>query len=117
MKFKIERNLKIINELMSYCYHYDCKNVTVNMHTAEDNAFSNIYIEAIIYDFKEEPLEILKNSLNTQRQHEIEEYYWHLGGDSEFDSALTLVGMMVDTANVSYSDNLLRIDILRKEGV
>lgn len=116
MKFKIEKNLKIINELMSYCYHFECKNVTVNMHTAENNAHSNIYIEAVIDNFKDEYLENLRASLNTPRQHEVEQYYWHLGGESEFDCELTLVGMMVDEATVSYKENLLRIELLRKEG-
>ena len=47
--------------------------------------------------------------------HEVENYYWNLGGECEFDTELTLVGMMINSAKVTYIDNVLTISIIREE--
>lgn len=113
MKFKIEKNLKIINELMSFCYHFNSNDINVNVKTADN--ISNIIIEATVYDLPKETYENLIQTLNIPRQHEVEQYYWHLGGESEFDCELSLIGMMVDKASVSYKNNLLKIELERIE--
>ena len=63
----------------------------------------------------QEELEYLTYILNTPRQHEIEHYYWSLGGECEFDSELTLVGMMINSAKVYFKDGILKISIIREE--
>lgn len=57
----------------------------------------------------------MANILNTPRQYEVENYYWNLGGECEFDSELTLVGMMINSAKISYKDGNLKISIIREE--
>lgn len=113
MKFKIEKNLRIINELMSFCYHFLAEDITVNVKTIANT--SNITIDAIIKDFPKDDYDNLVQTLNIPRQHEVEQYYWHLGGESEFDCELSLVGMMVDSVNINYESNVLHIELQRIE--
>ena len=54
-------------------------------------------------------------ALSIPRQHEVEQYYWHLGGESEFDCELSLVGMMVDNTNIKYENDRLHIELQRLE--
>ena len=113
MNFKVKKNLKIITELMSFCYHFSAEDITVNIKTIDDT--SNITLDAIIKDFTKEDYDNLIQALNIPRQHEVEQYYWHLGGESEFDSELSLVGMMVDNTNVNYENDRLHIELQRFE--
>lgn len=113
MKFKIEKNIKIINELITYFYKLGTVDVHIDLTSDQNNSYFNIYgqVDSITKD----ELESLANILNTPRQHEIENYYWNLGGECEFDSELTLVGMMTNSAKVSYQDKTLKISIIRSE--
>lgn len=111
MNFKTEKNLKIVNEIIAYCYHFNTDDISVNIKTLED--ISYIEIKAIIKNFPKGAFENLNNALNTPRQREVEQYYWQLGGECEFDSELTLVGMMTDTASIEYDKNILFIKLQR----
>ena len=113
MNFKVEKNLKIITELMSFCYHFSAKDITVNIKTIDNT--SNIVLDAIIKDFPKDDYYNLIQALSIPRQHEVEQYYWHLGGESEFDCELSLVGMMVDNTNIKYENDRLHIELQRLE--
>ncbi|MDY6012040.1 hypothetical protein [Clostridium sp.] len=113
MNFKVEKNLKIITELMSFCYHFSAKDITVNIKTIDNT--SNIVLDAIIKDFPKDDYDNLIQALSIPRQHEVEQYYWHLGGESEFDCELSLVGMMVDNTNIKYENDRLHIELQRLE--
>lgn len=113
MKHKFEKNLRIINEMMTYMYKLGAKDININYK--EGNTLTTFVILRNISHIPPNKLKDLKNKLNTDRIHEIEEYYWHLGGESEIDEELSLIGMMIDEAIVSFQNNLLSITIYRKE--
>ncbi|MGL4849356.1 MAG: hypothetical protein ACRC28_10615 [Clostridium sp.] len=112
MNFRTEKDLKILNELVSYCYHFNTKDIQVNIKNIDNTSY--IEIQALIPDFPEKALEKLVTSLNTPRQREVEQYYWQIGGEYEFDSELTLVGMMTDKVTVTYNNHILDMKLERK---
>lgn len=113
MKFKIEKNLKIINEIINYFYTLGNSDVHIDLSSDDNTSYFNIYgyVESISND----EIDSLIKILNTPRQREIEQYYWNLNGECEFDSELSLVGMMINSAKVSYTDKILRIALVRDE--
>lgn len=113
MKFKLEKNIRIISELIAYFHKLGTDDVHIDMGTDESNSY--FYISGIVESLPKDELETLDIILNTQRQHEVEQYYWHLGGESEYDCELTLVGMMVDKVAISYLNDTLTLKIFRKE--
>lgn len=113
MKFKIEKNIKIINELIAYFYKLGTTDVHIDLTSENENSYFNVY--GHVNTISKEELEYLTSILNTPRQHEIEHYYWSLGGECEFDSELTLVGMMINSAKVYFKDGILKISIIREE--
>ena len=113
MKHINQRNIKITSELMSFCYKYQCQKININVETIENETFINLTAE--VFDMNTSTLELVKKLLNTPRCHEMEEYYWSLTGDDDTDSELTLVGIMIDEAEIVYTDNkLLQINLKRK---
>lgn len=113
MKYYFKRNLKIINELMTYLYKLGSKDITVNLHRDENK--TSFVISAQIDTIDTQELIKLDAILNTKRQHEVEESYWHLGVESETEDELSLVGMMIDSAIISYDNNIIKLEILRND--
>lgn len=113
MKYYFKRNLKIINELMTYLYKLGSKNINVNLHKDENK--TSFVISGEIDNIDIEELNKLDTILNTKRQHEMEESYWHLGVESETEDELALVGMMIDSAIISYTNSIIKLEILRND--
>lgn len=112
MKHTDQRNIKIVTELMGFCYKHGSFNVHIDINKKYEKII--IYIKAQISFISQENLELLEKSLNTPRCHEMEEYYWNLTGDNDTGTELTLVGMMIDEANINYVDgNYLEILLTR----
>jgi hypothetical protein len=113
MKFKFEKNLRILNELITYLYKLGAHDIHVTMHTEENS--SQFLIWGKVREIDDIELSNLINILNTKRQHEVEEYYWSLGGEYELDGELSLVGMMIDKADITFNDNILTLKIYRND--
>ncbi|MCF0147917.1 MAG: hypothetical protein HUJ77_05910 [Clostridium sp.] len=113
MRYQFERNLKIINELMTYLHKLGAKNINVKF--TKNDSTTDIDIWGEIITMEQSELDNLINLLNTDRQHEIEEYYWNLDSDAEENGDFTLIGMMIDKADVTYSNNILSFKICRNE--
>lgn len=113
MKHHFEKNLKIINELMTYLHKLKATDINVNMKRFDTN--THFHIWGNISGIDSDELEKLNEILNTNRQHEVEEYYWNLGGEGEADGELSLIGMMIDSVEISYSNNILTFDINRND--
>lgn len=111
MKFTIEKNIRILDELVTYYNKMGNTNVHIDMKQEDDKHY--LFISGEIRNITEDELINLKVLLSTPRQHEIEEYYWQLGGEISFDCELTLVGMMIDEAKVSHENNILSISLMR----
>ncbi|AYE34071.1 hypothetical protein [Clostridium septicum] len=113
MKFKLEKNLRIVSELITYFHKLGTDDVHLDIKSEDDKSY--FYISGEVLNLPQEELNNLNLILNTQRQHEIEHYYWNLGGESELDCELSLIGMMVDDVIITYENNILTLKILRKE--
>ncbi|MBU3093787.1 hypothetical protein K2F40_16430 [Clostridium sp. CM028] len=102
MKHTDQRNIKIVTELMGYCYKHGSDNVHIDI--SKENKKIIIFIRAQLSFISKENLELLEESLTAPRCHEMEEYYWNLTGDSDTCTELTLVGMMIDESHINYVD-------------
>ncbi|MGH4137831.1 hypothetical protein [Clostridium sp.] len=100
MRHTHQRNTKIVTELMGYCYNHGSENIHIDINKEKEKVV--IFIKAKISSITKEDLELLDRSLNAQRCHEMEEYYWNLTGDNDSYSELILVGMMIDEAHINY---------------
>lgn len=113
MKYQFEKSLKIINELMSYLHKLGANDINVNLK--KDDSTTIFIIWGKIDYIDETEINNLHTTLNMNRQHEVEEYYWHLGGEEESNEELSLIGMMIDEVEIDYSNNILTLKIYRKD--
>lgn len=113
MRLSLEKNLKIINEIVTYFKKLGNQKIHIDFDS--DNDKSSFIISGNIPNITNENLLELDKKLNSPRQPEVEEYYWQLSGESQLDCELTLIGMMIDTAKVEYTDGILTVELTRNE--
>lgn len=114
MKHTNQKNIKLISELMGFCYHYGATNINIDVDHNDNKV--EINLKAHIKNIPEEVLNTVKEMLSSPRSREIEEYYWNLSGGDDTDCELVLVGMMIDSAKVEYDNEseILKFNLIRK---
>jgi hypothetical protein len=112
MKHINQRNIRIVDELMSFCYKYGASKLEIEVDSKKNEII--IIVKAHVKHFPKETLVLANNLLSAPRCREMEEYYWNLSGDDDTDTELTLIGMMTDEAEVNYiNEKLLEIKLKR----
>lgn len=111
MKHEVKKISRIVDELTTFLLSKDTNHVDFSIKKDDQKTI----IEIVDYDthFTEEFIEQLRNTLNIQRQKEVEEYYWRLAGQTDCDDEMTLVGTMVDEAKIDIVDGNLCMRIIR----
>ena len=113
MKFKLEKSLRIITELIGFYNTKGAHDIKIEFNNT--SKLSRYFFSAKTSPISPDEVTALLETLNLPRQHEIEEYYWNLEVDSDYDSELSLIGMMIDSALVDYKNNILTIELIRNE--
>ena len=110
MKFKKEKLIKLMNELINFCTDIGMNDLDIN--------FKCLTGEITVSGYAENPpmkkLRDLEKILNVPRQEELEEYYWILIGDGHGMQELEMVGTLVDNGSITYEDKILTIYICRR---
>lgn len=102
---------RILDELSTYFLSKDPKRLSISVDNLDDSF--KISFEAYDVEYSEDEINDMLTLLNEPRQPEVEAYYWSLVGDSSDDSELSLIGMMIDTADIRFEDSNLFIDLYR----
>lgn len=113
MQHEVKKVTLIVNELVSLMLLNGAEEIDVNIKRTADN--SEITLIHRDCQYPDEFIEKMRYNLNTQRQSELEGYYWQLVGDDETSEELYLVGAMIDDARVEMQQNDLHIHIVRRK--
>ena len=111
MKYRFDKNMRIMADLMTYCHQLGALDYHIDMKHAE--GVSHCTIRCAVPSIDPERLAELDTELNRPRQKEIEQNFWGLSGENDIDAELTLVGMMVDKATITYENGQLTIHCIR----
>lgn len=111
MNHEIKKISKIIDELATFCLLHGAKLMNMSIENNED--YFKITLDIDNIDSTNKRVKRLEELLNCPRQSEMEEFYWELTGESDHDSELSMVGMMVDKAKLEYVGNSLKMILYR----
>lgn len=103
MKHNKLRIARIVEELMNYFFSLGATNISVNLN--EDEEKYKIYFKSNCEGICQGKFDELSRLLKCGKNEEMEEYYWALTGESDMDSELSLVGMMIDESEVKLLDD------------
>lgn len=113
MQHESKKIALIVNELVTMLLLNSNGNIEVDIKRSDEATEIAIIQHQCSYD--EDFIQMLRYSLNVQRQTEVEGYYWQLVGDDDDCDELSLVGTMIDQAVVELKGQDLWIDIIRKK--
>lgn len=102
---------KIIDEILVFLFHMGSKNIDINYK--DEECYFTVSFKCNYDINKKDLIYTMVKHLNTERQEEMEEYYWELAGKYNKDTELTLVGMMTDDAKVYFDDDKVEILLVR----
>ncbi len=111
MKHETKKICKIVDELTTLLLKEGSGLIEFKINRLSDRTVISIVDHHTHYSQKE--VDDMIECFNVQRQFEVEEYYWQLVGESDNDSELTIVGVMVDHADVKLENGDLHIDLIR----
>lgn len=112
MKQRCLKNLKISNEIMSILTHEHAHILRSEVCFKRDTTFFTFCVAP--NNLSDSELSDLLEILNLPRQIEMEEYYWSLLGENRNDNNVLVVARMIDTATAEIKDNVLTINVVRK---
>ena len=115
MKFKREKLIKLMNELINFCLGIDMKDLDIKFSCHKDR--DEITVSGYAKNPPMKELQDLEEILNAPRQEELEEYYWTLLGHGHGMQELEMVGTLVDNGSITYEDKILTMYICRKENL
>ncbi|SNS42391.1 hypothetical protein SAMN05446037_1009180 [Anaerovirgula multivorans] len=104
--------IKIVDELMSFYLKIGIVDIHIDFNYGEKQ--TEVHLRGECHNPPIKKLEKLETVLNTPRQPELEEYYWELVGNSDYYQEITLLGALVDSGEVDYSDHQLKVKVIRK---
>lgn len=107
-----KKTLKLTNELMGYCFDVGIRQVHLDI--VIEPAQVVITIKGETPKDIEEKTHELRMLLNSPKEPQVEEYYWELMGETDHAQELSLVGMIIDKAEVYYRDKKLEIRVYKK---
>ena len=114
MKHEFEKNMRIMTDLLIYCHELGAADYHIDMGRESDGY--HCCITCSLAGIPDKVLSELERALNIPRQKEIEQNFWGLSGEVATDTELTLVGMMIDEATVTYENDALVIRCMRAVG-
>ncbi|MBN2897846.1 MAG: hypothetical protein JXO44_03630 [Clostridia bacterium] len=111
MRHEIKKISRIVDELTTLFLKEDTNEVDFSIKRQPDRTV----IKIVDYrtHFEDDFIEQLRELFNTQRQCEVEEYYWQLCGEVDEDEELTLIGCMIDEATVEKREGNLYLELVR----
>jgi hypothetical protein len=112
MQHEEKKITMIVNELLTLFLLNGASDVEVKVKKSKESTEINFVDKEC--NFSEDFVDKLRYNLNTQRQYEVEGYYWQLVGEYDNGEEIHLVGAMIDQAEVELIDKDLYIHMTRK---
>jgi len=113
VKHEIKKVSKILDELITFCFLHGTNNMDISLENTKEHFKIKLVSDNI--DCSDARVQKLNDLLNEPRHQEMEEHYWELTGESDHDTELCLVGMMVDKAIVEFNGSSLSIVLYRNK--
>lgn len=97
---ELKKDAKIIDEILLYLLKHDYDDVSIHVKRGKEE----FQITFKCGKLSKEIVECMDKYINKERELEVEEYGWELMGESDSQSDLGMVGLLIDKMLVDDSD-------------
>lgn len=113
MKHTKKRITKIVDEMITYLFKIGATDINIDLQENVD--YYKMSFKSNYTSKDKTKLDKLKKCLKCNKREEVEEYYWELTGQCDVDCQLTLVGMMVDKADINIGEDTIEVILYRNK--
>ncbi len=113
MDYEKPKLLKIANEIAFFCLNIGAEKLHIDLSIKEKT--NEVSLRCQLDNITEEELEKLQQTLEVPRREDVEDYFWELAGESESARELSLVGMLIDKVEISYTKPHFKIIMNRNK--
>ena len=113
MKKESKKIARIIDELSTHYLERSPSKLNVCVDNLED--LFKISFEVFDVAYSDEEIESMLEILNEPRLPAVETYYWTLTSESSDNSELSLIGTMIDKAEMYFKDCCLYVNLYRNK--
>ncbi|PRX24192.1 hypothetical protein BX659_12416 [Orenia metallireducens] len=100
MKHEKMKIIKILDEILSFSLNNQADEIDIKIKVNEEQTI--IKFKDNSPNLNQDKLEEIEEMLNIEKQPEVEEYYWELIGQNDYCDELSVVGLMIDKAIITY---------------
>ncbi|MDF2609765.1 MAG: hypothetical protein K0R92_1239 [Lachnospiraceae bacterium] len=111
MKGERDKILKIMNELVCFFFTLGISDPHIDIKKTDSSTV--IVVEATYNNPDYKKIDRFQELIHGARQEDLDEYYWNLAGNSQYPEFI-LLGTLIDSANITYTNHILRIEVTRK---
>lgn len=114
MKHERMRIARMTDEMINFLYSIGAKDISIRLKEDEENfmlKFESDY-ETVAKDKLDTLVETCKSC---GKVNEMEEFYWELLGDTDTNSELSLIRMMIDDIDIVIEEEFIRLELVRKK--
>ena len=112
MRHEAHKIGKIVDEIVTYFLHGYGAETTMRVTPKADRYEMHFRFDNV--SISEEEFAELDKLLVVKRQPELEDYYWQLAGEMEDSSELSLVAMMTDLIELTYTSGEMKLVLRRR---
>lgn len=111
MKSESRKISRIIDELSTHYLDKNPSKLNINIDNLDD--LFKISFEVYDVRYSDDEIKLMLEILNEPRLPAVETYYWSLTSESTEDSELSLIGMMIDKAEMFFENSCLYVYLYR----
>jgi len=111
MKYEMQKITRIVDVMMNFYLYHSAKSLNISIEVESKKYI--IKFDAKQIDCSNAIVNELNKLLSIDRQREVEEVYWQLGGNDVTGEEINLVGMMVDEVKIDFKCPALKIQLIR----
>lgn len=109
----IKKITKIIDEITTFFMSNGNEDLDISIKHNKTGFTIKFVVKGVNLSSSE--INDIKESLDIQRQEDVEEYYWQLNGASESEMEFDLIGMMIDSHSIKQEDGNLILELIRND--
>lgn len=98
---EIKKDAKIVDEILLYLLKNDQDEVSINIKREQDEVLITFKCKKLSNDI----IKSMDKYINKERELEMEEYGWELMGESDGQSDLSMVGLLIDNLSIDNSNS------------
>ena len=112
MSLELEKGMRMLGDLASYCYYEGANEFEMRLKHKKGSA-TEIRLSCTPAGMNSAKLDSIRRMLQVPRQREVEQNFWELSGEMDFEGEIVLAGVMSDRAEIEYEGGRLTITLYR----